>query len=221
MNPGTHVMLVVSDTGCGMPEHVVERAFEPFFTTKEVGKGTGLGLSTVFGIVKQSGGTITVRSRPGEGSTFRVYLPACTVATVPDAVSAPAAAALGGLETILVVEDEPAARELLARVLKGRGYRVLQAESGRDVERTLADGERRPDLLLTDVVLPGGQTGRDVAEALLAQNPDLPVIFMSGYARDAMGREGKLDGGLDFLQKPFSPDTLLLKVRALLDGSVA
>jgi CheY-like chemotaxis protein len=218
VEPGRYVMLAVSDTGCGMDEHTKSRIFEPFFTTKEVGKGTGLGLSTAFGIVRQSGGSVSVYSEPGKGSTFKVYLPASQTAVAPEADSPEEGEMKSGSETILVVEDEASVRELVVRILSRSGYDVLEAGSASEVDAALKKGGSVLHLLLTDVVLPGGRSGREVAEALAAGYPNLPVIFMSGYTRDSVVHNGRLDHGIEFLEKPFAPEALLGKVRAVLDA---
>ena len=215
--PGPYVMLAVSDTGSGMDEETKSRIFEPFFTTKDVGKGTGLGLSTVFGTVKQTGGSISVYSEPGVGSTFKVYLPACEKALVPKAESPLEGELETGTEVILVVEDEAPVRRLVTQVLSRAGYEVYQAGSIRDVDAALDQTKRPPALLLTDVVLPGGVNGGEVAEVLCRRYQDLKVLYMSGYTRDFVVRNGRLDEGIDFLEKPFTPETLLQAVRLVLD----
>ncbi len=213
--PGRFVALVVRDSGAGMAPEVLEHVFEPFFTTKDPGVGTGLGLATVFGIVKQSGGFVTVRSAPGEGTTFQVLLPATTpVEAAPPREPSPAR---GGTETVLVVEDEPKVREIIVRVLRSAGYRILEAASGAEA----VDRERLEPapihLLLTDVVMPG-LGGREAAERILANRPRTRVLYVSGYTRDAINRRGVLDAGVSFLAKPFKPDELLQRVRAVLDA---
>jgi two-component system cell cycle sensor histidine kinase/response regulator CckA len=214
LRPGRHAMLAVSDTGIGMDEATLQRIYEPFFTTKEAGQGTGLGLSMVQGIVEQSGGHIHVASEPGEGSTFRVYLPALNGAVVetetPTAVSA-----LQGTETILVVEDQPEVCDYATAVLQEYGYRVIQASNAADA---LAICDREPDhihLLLTDVVMPQ-TSGRDLAARLAVTRPKTKALFMSGYTDDVIAQHGVLDEGTHFLQKPFSPDELAEKVREVL-----
>jgi CheY-like chemotaxis protein len=193
--------------------------FEPFFTTKEVGKGTGLGLSTAFGIVKQSGGSISVYSEPGEGSTFKVYLPVAEASASPQVESAEGQEeSRPGFERILVVEDEAHVRELVVRVLSRSGYRVMAVGSAKETEQVLEEPGNQPDLLLTDVVLPGGVNGRQVAETLFKRFPDLRVLFMSGYTRNAVVHDGRLGQGLAILEKPFTPKTLLEKVREVLDA---
>jgi two-component system cell cycle sensor histidine kinase/response regulator CckA len=212
--PGPYVLLAVSDTGHGMSSEIKGHVFEPFFTTKPRGKGTGLGLSTVFGIVKQFGGHIFVYSEPGHGTTFKVYLPRAegTVVAAPARGSGPG---LGGTETILVVEDDPSIREVIRRFLEMSAYTVLEAATpGQALE--LAESYDRPiDLLLTDVVLPE-MTGRELAERLLVQWPALPVVYMSGYADDAIVHQGRLEPDTQFLQKPFAPDALLRRLREVL-----
>ncbi|MHB8766383.1 MAG: hybrid sensor histidine kinase/response regulator, partial [Deferrisomatales bacterium] len=212
---GPHVRLTVTDTGTGMDAGTLARAFEPFFTTKGVGQGTGLGLSTVYGIVKQSGGGVVARSRPGEGTAVEVYLPR----TAPVAAQAEAATpeAPRGTETVLVVEDEATVRMIVRAQLERCGYTVLEAESG-PAALALTEARAGPiDLLLTDVVMPG-MGGRALAEALAARSPDLRVLYMSGYTDDALVRQGIATAGANFVQKPFSRGALAQKVRQVLDG---
>jgi two-component system, cell cycle sensor histidine kinase and response regulator CckA len=219
--PGEYVLLEVRDTGMGMDAETMERIFEPFFTTKEMGKGTGLGLSTVFGIVRQSGGTISVTSEMGKGSAFEVYLPACSGARTSGGGPAPDAEPGRGAETILVVEDERPVRELVVRILKRAGYTTLQAGSATEVDALLMIRGPEVDLLLTDVVLPGGSGGREVAAAIRQRQPEVPVIFMSGYTQDAAVFDGSEGTDADFLAKPFAADALLGAVRAALDARAA
>jgi CheY-like chemotaxis protein len=204
-----------------MSPETLARIFEPFFTTKEVGKGTGLGLSTVFGVVRQSGGNISVYSEPGEGSTFKVYLPACDAPAAAFAVTSHEPQATRGCEVILVVEDEASVRQLVSRILVGAGYAVVQAGSAREVDAALAGAPRPPDLLLADLVLPGGVGGREIARMLQERHSALKVIHMSGYTRDSVTHDGRLDEGIEFLEKPFVPQALLAKVRAVLDSDGA
>jgi PAS domain S-box-containing protein len=221
MLPGSYVMLAISDTGIGMDADTQTRIFEPFFTTKGLGKGTGLGLSTVYGIVKQSEGIISVYSEPGHGSTFKVYLP-----TVKNLVAAAvkkkedsSTVELRGHETVLVVEDEPQLRDLVEMMLAKRGYSVLAVDNPLQAE---AISERHPGpihLLLTDVVLPG-ISGRDVARQVITHRPEIKVLFTSGYTPDAIVHHGVLESGLNFIQKPFTSDTLASKVREVLDEPV-
>jgi len=213
---GPLVVLIVTDTGMGMDEHVLAHLFEPFFTTKELGRGTGLGLATVYGIVRQSGGQIQVSSRPGDGSTFTVYLPrmdshgrsGLALAGAPEPVP-------GGTETVLVVEDEEAVRHLVCRVLRAKGYRVLEAPHA-EAALLLAGSTRTPiDLLLTDMVMPG-MGGSALAAELTASRPSLRILFITGYAPEAVERRGELVDAGGLLEKPFSADQLARKVREVL-----
>jgi two-component system, cell cycle sensor histidine kinase and response regulator CckA len=214
VRPGRYAMLAVSDTGHGMDEATKARVFEPFFTTKEPGKGTGLGLATVYGIVKQSGGSIGVYSEPGHGAAFKVYFP--VVAESAAAVQAqPRPATLHGTETVLVVEDEAEVRILTRTALENHGYTVLEASRGEEALE-VADGHPI-HLLVTDVVMPG-LNGRQVAESLRACQPALKVLFISGYTDDAVVRHGVLQAEAAFLQKPFTAAGLANKVREVLDG---
>jgi two-component system cell cycle sensor histidine kinase/response regulator CckA len=215
--PGQYVMLVITDTGSGMDQRTMERVFEPFFTTKEKGKGTGLGLATVYGIVKQSGGAIRVASELGRGATFRVYLPRCDDAVAAKAAGAPAASPRGAGEHILLVEDETALGEVVRDVLTTLGYRVtLAANAG---EALLAVEERclAPDLVVTDIVMPG-MSGAMLAKRLRRTQPDLKVLFMSGYADDGITHSGVLEPGTPFIQKPFKIDDFAAKVALALGG---
>ena len=212
--PGPHVMLAVSDDGCGMDPAVQERIFEPFFTTKGFGKGTGLGLSTVYGIVKQSGGTIWVYSEPGKGTTFKVYLPRAD-GDVAAGEPSGAARSQDAAGTILVVEDEEMVRDLIAEVLGEAGYTVLATGSPREAVEIFEHRGEEVRLLLTDVVLPG-MGGRQLAESLSARRPDLKVLYTSGYPDNAILHQGVLDPGVAFLEKPITPDELLEKLRETL-----
>jgi signal transduction histidine kinase/CheY-like chemotaxis protein len=217
--PGPHVMLAVADTGTGIPREIQAQIFEPFFTTKEQGKGTGLGLATVYGIVKQSGGYIEVDSEPGQGTTFRIYLPRLDVAAVTVDRNARPAAVAGGTETILLVEDEEGVRELARDILRASGYTVLEARNGAEA-LLLCERHQGPlDMLLTDVVMPR-MSGRELAERLAPLRPDLSVLYMSGYTDDAVIRHGVLGAGTAFLQKPFTPAALVQRVRETLDLAV-
>ncbi|MCA9968581.1 MAG: response regulator, partial [Anaerolineales bacterium] len=214
---GPCVMLAVTDTGYGMDEATQQQIFEPFFTTKQVGKGTGLGLAIVHGIIKQSEGAIFVYSEPGQGSTFKIYLPASAQAAGAEAAGKARAALPRGSETILLVEDETAVRELVHLTLQEIGYDVLEARNGREALALAAQHPRPIDLLLTDVVMPE-MSGREVAQRLKARQPALKVIFMSGYMDDAVVRHGLLLGQVQFLSKPFARSALATKVREVLDG---
>jgi signal transduction histidine kinase/ActR/RegA family two-component response regulator len=213
---GPAVMLAVTDSGVGMDDATRNRIFEPFFTTKPQGKGTGLGLSTVYGIVRQSGGSITVYSRPNEGCTFRCYFPPA-VESKHDARESTSGNDSGGHETVLVAEDEVQMRSLLRRCLESRGYHVLLASHGREALEVAARHDGRIDLLLTDVVMPH-MSGKELAERLQSQRPELRVLFISGYSDEAIERHGVLAPGSVFLQKPMQPDIVARTVRQVLDG---
>ena len=213
---GRFVMLAIRDTGHGMDAAVKARIFEPFFTTKEPGKGTGLGLATVFGIVKQSGGSIAVESEPGQGTTFKVYLPRVDAAVDRMATTAAAPTLARGSETILLVEDDDEVRALARETLEGHGYAVLPAAAPAEALRLAGCHVDPIHLLVTDVVLPQF-SGRGLAERLTPDHRDLRVLYMSGYTADAVVRHGVLEEGTAFLQKPFTPYTLLAKVREVLD----
>jgi CheY-like chemotaxis protein len=212
--PGDYVMLAVSDTGTGMEPDVLARAFDPFFTTKEEGQGTGLGLSQVFGWVKQSGGHIKIYSEVGHGTTIKLYLPRASA----DSAEAPApadTAALGGDETILVVEDNPNVRKTVIRQLRDLGYKSIEAESGGAALQLVAEG-RKFDLLLTDVVMPGGITGYQLADQLRQTYPDTKVLFTSGYTE--LARSADQPARKDpLLSKPYRKQDLGRAVRLALD----
>jgi PAS domain S-box-containing protein len=212
------VVLTVTDTGSGIPAEIVPRIFEPFFTTKEVGKGTGLGLATVYGIVRQHGGAVDVDSEVGRGTRFRVLLPAVEGPAAAADRTAPVAELRGGDETVLVVEDEAVVRALVRLVLEQKGYRVIEAVSGATAVALWEQGLSF-DLLLTDMIMPGGVSGQELAQLILARRPDLPVIYTSGYSGDAVAQGFLLTEGKDFLQKPFGPIKLLTTVRAALDAA--
>ena len=216
--PGSYVMLAVSDTGCGMTEEVKTHIFEPFFTTKERGRGTGLGLSTVYGIVEQSGGHIVVYSEVGHGSTFKIFFPATEdpVATEgPQTSQQP----IGGSETILVIEDEPSLLRTTVDFLQAAGYAILEAGSGERALEMLNERSLRPDLVLTDIVMPG-RSGREVASEIQNLGHRIPVLYMTGYTDDVIVHHGMLGDAIDVIQKPFSRSALLTKVREILDNEV-
>jgi len=218
--PGRFICLTVSDQGCGMDQTTLGRLFEPFFTTKELGKGTGLGLATIYGIVKQHKGWIEVFSVVNEGATFKVYLPALEKSLAPATKMAPAAAPSGGHETLLVVEDEAAVRGLATRCLKKAGYEILEAGDGVAALGIWGEHKDRIQLLLTDMVMPEGITGRDLALQCLSDKPSLKVLYSSGYSVDVVSGELKLADGVNFLPKPYAPSRLLKVVRDCLDRPV-
>jgi CheY-like chemotaxis protein len=209
-------MLVVSDTGTGMDNETMSHIFEPFFTTKEIGKGTGLGLSMVYGIVKQSNGYIMAYSEPGQGTTFKIYLPR-TEESLP--VQQKEKEIAGGTETVLVVEDEEALRELTCALLEDSGYTVIEASDVEDAMQTAKDLQRRIDLLLTDVVMPR-LDGKELANQMAVLRPGLKVLYMSGYTDDVIVHRGVLTRGTLLVQKPFTKSTLLQKVREALGSQV-
>ncbi|HKT60845.1 MAG TPA: ATP-binding protein [Gemmatimonadales bacterium] len=216
MPPGSYVRLSVSDTGCGMDAATQARIFEPFFTTKPAGKGSGLGLATVYGIVKQSGGYIWVSSEPGRGTTFRIYLPEYT-GPLADVRAPSPPASPRGVETILIVEDEPAVRRMASRALRSQGYAVMEAANGAEALDVLARAAGPVDLVLSDLVMPV-LNGRELSERLAVERPEIRVLFMSGYTDDDIMRRGLLQPGAPFLQKPFMAADLSRKVREILDG---
>jgi PAS domain S-box-containing protein len=214
--PGDYVMLAMSDNGCGMAKNTLEMIFEPFFTTKEVGKGTGLGLATVYGIVKQNNGFIHVYSEPGVGTTFRIYFPRDT-SELPDLLKKEAdLPARGGAETILMVEDEPSILSMGMSMLKRLGYTVLTATSPDEAMALAKHHSGTIDLLITDVVMPE-MNGKELSEKLHEIRPDLKVLFMSGYTADVIAHRGVLEGGVHFIQKPFSSRELDKKIREILE----
>jgi two-component system, cell cycle sensor histidine kinase and response regulator CckA len=215
--PGRYVMLSVSDTGMGMTPEIRERAFDPFFTTKEKGKGTGLGLSTCYGIVKQSGGNIWAYSEPDRGTTFKIYLPHVDESLKEAKEEEKTVEILKGDETILAVEDEIEVRKLVAQILMGQGYRVIEASDGEEAIKAARENSgNKIHLLLTDVVMPG-MSGRELAEILVPQHPGLKILYMSGYTDNAIVNHGVLDEGVNYIQKPFTLDALARKVREVLD----
>jgi len=209
-------MLEETDPGLGMPPATQARIFEPFFTTKGQGKGTGLGLSTVYGIVKQSGGGISVASTSRTGTVFRVYFPRAAGYALAESADTRHDPSLSGTERILLVEDEKSVRNLVERVLKSRGYDVLAAEDGRNALELASDVDLAVDLVLTDIVMPE-MSGRELVEALHTDRPALRVLYMSGYTDDEILRRGLNDPGMSFIQKPFTAESLAMQVRKVLD----
>ena len=220
LQPGRYVVLVVSDTGVGMDEAIRARAFEPFFTTKPKGKGTGLGLATVYGIVDQSGGAIALDTAPGRGTAVRIYLPV-TSATRDDSKSeAPAVMIGGGAETLLLVEDNDSVRQVTAQALRRRGYTVYEARHAEEAIEWASKSLSKVQLLVTDVVMPG-LSGPNLAARLVRMNPNLRVLYMSGYTDDATVVHGNFWGGVPLLQKPFTPAQLAESVRMALKAAPA
>jgi nitrogen-specific signal transduction histidine kinase/CheY-like chemotaxis protein len=215
--PGDYVALAVTDTGTGMTPEVLGHAFEPFFTTKEVGKGTGLGLSMIYGFAKQSQGHVKIYSEVGHGTTVRLYLPRKTAAADATAPATVDRAHMQGRESILVVEDDADVRAFVVGQLGDLGYRVIEAADGPQAQRIL-ESDQPIDLLFTDVIMPGGMTGRQLADAARARRPGLKAVFTSGYTENSIVHQGKLDSGVSFLSKPFRRQELALKIRETLDG---
>jgi two-component system, cell cycle sensor histidine kinase and response regulator CckA len=215
--PGLHVWLSVSDTGSGILPEALPRIFEPFFTTKEVGKGTGLGLATVYGIVRQHQGWIAVTSELNKGTTFRIHFPALPGTHAEKTASEGPSSLPRGTETILVVEDDVAVRSLILSVLQRCGYTVLSAKSGVAAMGLWCQERNQVDLLLTDLVMPDGVTGLQLAEKLKADKPALKILYVSGYSTELTSKGNSLVEGVNFLQKPFSPDKLARLLRVILD----
>lgn len=215
---GQYVMLVVTDTGHGISHDVIGHVFEPFFTTKEAGKGSGLGLSVVYGFVKQSGGHIRVYSEQGEGTAFKLYFPRAIGKEEETQMNPSSKKIVGGHEVILVVEDDSMVREYVVAQLKSLGYRLIEASSGPEAVDILKQGTEI-DLLFTDVVMPGGMGGRALADAARAINPDIKVLFTSGYTENSIVHDGRLDPGVQLLSKPYRREQLAFKVRKVLSGT--
>jgi len=216
LKPGQYVRLTISDTGVGMDEETLSHVFEPFFTTKEESKGTGLGLTTVYGIVKQSKGCISLKSEPGQGTTFEIYLPGVAKAREVITGKKERIEPAGGTETVLVVEDNIYVRELTVTALKDYGYTILEAESGIEALRLCSRHEGSIDLLITDIVLPR-MSGLQLAENLEQTYPGLKTLYISGYPEDVVANYGIPDARTNLLEKPFSPSKLAHKVREVLD----
>jgi two-component system cell cycle sensor histidine kinase/response regulator CckA len=216
---GRFACLTVVDSGVGIPPEVLPHIFEPFFTTKDVGQGSGLGLATVYGIVQQHEGWIEVSSRINEGTTFRIYLPRCGEVSPAAAANTPKPSAVGGRETILLVEDEAAVRLIMSVVLTRHGYEVLEAENGRTAQEVWAKHREKIRLLITDLVMPDGISGQDLARMLGREDPQLRVIFTSGYSASIAGRDFPLNEGINFLAKPFEAGRLAQVVRDTLDAT--
>jgi CheY-like chemotaxis protein len=212
---GPYIMLAISDNGNGMNEATQAHLFEPFYTTKERSKGTGLGLSTVYGIVNQSNGFIAVYSEPGKGTTFKIYFPRAGGEALRASCGSNVDAGIGGLETVLIAEDESMVRSLAARVLSDRGYTVLVASNGAEALKTAREYAGKIHLLLTDVVMPG-MNGNELATLLEAELPGIKSLYISGYTDNAIGYHGMLDSNVAFLQKPFTVEKLMQKVRDVL-----
>jgi two-component system, cell cycle sensor histidine kinase and response regulator CckA len=217
VTPGPYVLLAISDTGKGMDQETRSHVFEPFFTTKQLGKGTGLGLATVYGIIKQSNGHVSVYSEPDRGSTFKVYLPVVKGLAESLESSFLSAGIPGGSESILLVEDDTLVRRVAVEVLTRAGYQVVEASNGREALQIFGEQEGRLHLMVTDVVMPG-MSGRDLADKLADLNANIKVLFMSGYTENAVVHHGILEPGLAFIQKPFTPLDLARKVREVLDA---
>jgi signal transduction histidine kinase len=217
LTPGRYVVLSIGDTGTGMDAATRDRAFEPFFTTKPKGKGTGFGLATVYGIIDQSGGGIYLDTAPGRGTTVRIYLPATTAPQEPRATEPLPATADRGTETILLVEDNEAVRGLAVKALRRRGYTVFEARSGEEALEWALTSTVKPQLLVTDVVMPG-VSGPNLAARLMQMHPDMHVLYVSGYTEDASTLHSSLIGRVPLLQKPFTPSRLAERIRAILDA---
>ena len=220
VTPGRYVMIAVSDTGVGIPASLIDHVFEPFFTTKEVGQGTGLGLSMVYGFVKQSNGHIKIYSEVGNGTTIKLYLPRAADAAGERPPPAPDQAVKGGSERILVVEDDALVRQQVSSQLRGLGYPIHTVNDAVEALALLETGAEF-DLMFTDVILPGGMTGRRLAEEAVRRRPGLKVLFTSGYSENAVVHHGRLDPGVLLLAKPYRKDDLARMIRRALDADVA
>jgi two-component system cell cycle sensor histidine kinase/response regulator CckA len=215
---GSFVRLNVSDSGCGIPPEIMPKIFEPFFTTKDVGKGTGLGLATVFGIVQQHQGWINVYSEIGHGTTFRIYLPRLAKNGGQKTLQPAFTEMRGGKETILLAEDDPSLRLAVRKALSQLGYRILEAPTGIKALEVWKQNHEEIRLLLTDLVMPDGMTGKDLARHILQDNPGMKVVYMSGYSAEVVGKDFPLKEGTNFLTKPFPASKLAQTIRAALDA---
>jgi CheY-like chemotaxis protein len=213
---GQYVVITVTDTGHGIAPDDMNRVFEPFFTTKKIGEGSGLGLSMVFGFVKQSGGHIRVYSEPAEGASIKMYFPRSMGKQQLDVTSRAGKQITGGTETILAVEDDSAVREHVTAQLRGLGYHVLEASTGGEAMEIVKQSPEI-DLLFTDVVMPGGMGGRELAETVRKLRPDLKVLYTSGYTENSIDHHGRLDPGVKLLNKPYRREQLAAKVREVLE----
>lgn len=220
LKPGQYVLIAITDTGVGMRREVLERAFEPFFTTKTAGQGTGLGLSQVYGFVKQSGGHISIYSEPGEGTTVKIYLPRLTREMQNVEQIAEGVVSGPGGETLLVVEDDPDVGAYVTEILEELNYDVLSVPDAEAALKLLETTNARIDLLLTDVILPG-MNGRQLADAIKKQQPSVKVLFMTGYSRNAIVHQGRLDPGVELIQKPLTQSALAAKIREILDEAAS
>jgi len=214
---GKYVLISVTDTGCGIAPDVLRRVFEPFFTTKDKGKGTGLGLAMVYGFIKQSDGHISIQSEPGHGTTVSMYLPRATGDSPTTPVAAGVFRIIHGSETILLVEDDEQVRGFALSQLKSLGYNVLQARNGVEAME-LIERHGQIDLLFTDVVMPGGMSGRQLADAARQRRPGLKVLFTSGYASEAIVQHGRSDHGVQLLPKPYRRGELARRIRSIFDA---
>ncbi len=219
LRPGKYVRIRVADTGCGIAKEHLPKIFEPFFTTKPVGKGTGLGLAAVYGIAKQHGGWVTVKSEVGKGTSFDLYLPLHECVKKEFDTKVMTRPAKGGTETVLVVEDDADVLLFVVSVLTAQGYNIISARSGREAKEIWANRTEKIHLLLTDIIMPGGLSGRQLAEKLLAEDPELRVLYTSGYSEDFAGKKLVDQGKSDFLSKPYEVPVLIRRVRASLDAS--
>jgi CheY-like chemotaxis protein len=215
---GEYVQIAVTDTGTGMSKDILERVFEPFFTTKQAGQGTGLGLSQVSGFVKQSAGHIEIDSKPGEGTTVKIYLPRVPGEVPDDRTTPREAAATDAAQTILLVEDDHDVRAYVVEILRELHFRVLEAHDADSALGIVDRNDVAVGLLLTDVVLPG-MNGRQLAEEMRSRQPGIKVLYMSGYSRDAIVDQGRLEPGVEVMQKPLTREILAERIRVALDGS--